>query len=75
MTDVVSPLPMRRPDLAVSPLGDKGKHVVKDPVNGNYFHLGAVEAFLLDKLDGQHTPAQVCAAFEAQWSDGGAGQR
>lgn len=69
MSDVLSPLPVRRPELAVVPLGEKGKHVVKDPVSGDFFHLGAVEAFLLEQLDGEHTPAQICAAFESRFDD------
>ena len=69
MTDVVSPLPMRRPELSVSQLGDKGRHVVKDPVSGDYFHLGEVELFLLEQLNGRQSPADISKAFELKFDD------
>jgi hypothetical protein len=48
-------LPPRRPELVIGPLGDRGETVVKDPLGGGYYHLGAAEAFLLARLDGRQT--------------------
>jgi len=47
-------LPPRRPELVIGPLGERGDTVVKDPLGGGYYHLGAAEAFLL-RLDGRQT--------------------
>src|SRR5262245_56902830 len=67
MTGTATPLPARRPELVVRPLGDDGRHVVKDPGTGAYFELGPEEHFLLTRLDGRRDPAAVCSAFERQF--------
>src|SRR5262245_23848349 len=67
MSALTTPLPCRRPELLVRPLGEDGRHVVKDPRTGEYLQLGAQEHFLLHELDGRHDGATVCAAFEARF--------
>src|SRR5688572_21933147 len=62
-------LPSRRPELLVRPLGDGGDHVVKDPRTGEYFNLGPHESFLLLRLDGRHTTAQIRGAFQARFRE------
>src|SRR5438093_13509785 len=63
MTDVDALLPTRRSDLVVRPLGDQGRYVVKDPRTGAYFHIGNEEHFLLMRLDGQRSVADLRAEF------------
>ena len=71
-------LPQYRPDLLIRPLGEDGRYVVKDPLTGEYFHLGAEEHFLLTQLDGRRESDEIRAAFERQFgqalSDGGTGR-
>ena len=40
MPDLAAPVPCRRPELVVRPLGDHGPYVVKDPRTGAYYQLG-----------------------------------
>jgi hypothetical protein len=40
MPDLSTPLPARRPELLIRPLGDQGQYVVKDPRTREFFHLG-----------------------------------
>src|SRR2546421_2978674 len=67
MPDFATLLPTRRPELLVSPLGDNGQSVVKDPGTGAYFHLGEQESFLLGQLDGKQAAAVICASFEQRF--------
>src|SRR5437899_11590572 len=67
MPDTATLLPARRLELLVSPLGDNGQCVVKDPRTGAYFHLGEQEAFLLGQLDGEQAAAAVCASFDQRF--------
>src|SRR5687768_6080969 len=63
------PLPARRTELIVRPLGDDGGHVVKDPRNGAYYNLGPQESFLFARLDGRSTAAAVRAAFAKEFGE------
>ena len=45
--------PCCRFELVLSPLGDQGQYVVKDPRARTYYHLGEEEHFLLTQLNGQ----------------------
>jgi multidrug efflux pump subunit AcrA (membrane-fusion protein) len=63
MLEVDTLLPIRRNDLVVRPLGDQGRYVVKDPCTGAYFHIGNEEHFLLTRLDGQRSAAELRAEF------------
>ena len=67
MSTVATPLPTRRPELLIKPLGDNGQYVVKDPATGDYFHLGNQEAYLLQKLDGTSSAEAICRNFERQF--------
>ena len=53
-------LPARRPELVIRAVGERGRHVVKDPCTGSYYTLGEQETFLLTQLDGEHTAEDVC---------------
>ena len=63
MPAIAERLPCRRPELILSPLGDRGDYVVKDPRAGTYFHLGEEEYFLLSQLDGHRHGEAIHAAF------------
>jgi multidrug efflux pump subunit AcrA (membrane-fusion protein) len=67
MSALATPLPARRPELVIRPLGEDGTYVVKDPGTASYYHLGAEEHFLLSQLDGDKDAAAVCAAFEQRF--------
>ena len=66
-TASATPVPRRRAELVIRPLGDGGQCVVKDPRSGEFFHLGEQEAFLLAQLDGEKDVAAVCSAFEQRF--------
>jgi hypothetical protein len=63
MPDLVTPLPYRRPELISRPFGGKGSYLVRDRLQGESFQLGPEEHFLLARLDGTRTAADLCAAF------------
>jgi multidrug efflux pump subunit AcrA (membrane-fusion protein) len=69
MSHLATPLPARRPQLVIGPLGDRGESVVKDPHAGGYYHLGEQEAFLLACLDGRQTAEEVRAAFAERFGE------
>ncbi len=62
-------LPPRRPELKIGPLGERGETVVKDPLAGGYYHLGAPEAFLLSRLDGRQTADEACVAYRERFGE------
>ncbi|HEV3081208.1 MAG TPA: hypothetical protein VGY66_15620, partial [Gemmataceae bacterium] len=63
MPEVDTLLPARRNDLVVRPLGDQSQYVVKDPRTGAYYHIGKEEHFLLTRLDGRRSAAELRAEF------------
>src|SRR5262249_44304096 len=69
MPDLVSLLPVRRPELLLRPLGGQGQYVVKDPRTGEFFHLGEKEHFLLAHFDGTGTAEAVCAAYAERFGE------
>src|SRR5262249_4802204 len=69
MLDLTTPLPARRPELLIRPLGDAGQYVVKDPRTREFFHIGVAEHFLLAHLDGTGTAETVCAAYAARFGE------
>jgi multidrug efflux pump subunit AcrA (membrane-fusion protein) len=69
MSGLTMPVPARRPDLVVRPLGERGQYVVKDPRTGNYFHLGEQEHFLLNALTGGQTDDELRNAFAEQFGE------
>jgi biotin carboxyl carrier protein len=62
--------PARRPELVIRAVGAEGRHVVKDPVSGQFYDLGAEEAFLLEQLDGRRTAPAICSAFAKRFGQG-----
>src|SRR5262245_29701362 len=74
MLDLVPPLPARRSELVIRPLGDHGPYVVKDPGTGAYYHLGVEEHLLLSQLDGQCDAEAIRAAFLERFGQPLAGQ-
>src|SRR5262249_25144866 len=69
MPDLSAPLPARRPELLIRPLGGADQYVVKDPRTRAFFHLGEAEHFLLAQLDGTRTAQGVCAAYAARFGE------
>jgi multidrug efflux pump subunit AcrA (membrane-fusion protein) len=67
MAELAAPLPPRRPELFLSPLGQAGRYVLKDPQTGAYFQLGEEEHFLLLQLDGLRTAEEVCRAYQERF--------
>ena len=61
--------PARRPDLLLRPIGDEGRHVVKDLRTGGFFELGPVESFLLLSLDGRQPTESIRAAYEGRFAE------
>jgi multidrug resistance efflux pump len=69
MNNLATPMPTRRADLVIRPIGDDGRHVVKNPQTGEFFHLGPEEHFLLEQLDGEKDAEAVCAAFQKRFGE------
>ncbi|MCI0458094.1 MAG: HlyD family efflux transporter periplasmic adaptor subunit [Gemmataceae bacterium] len=63
MSALATQLPVRRPELRITPLGENGQYVVKDPRSGEFFHLGPQEHFLLEQLDGEQSGEAIRTAF------------
>ena len=61
--------PARRPDLLLRPIGDEGRHVVKDLRTGEFFELGPVESFLLLGLDGRQPTDALRVAYEGRFAE------
>lgn len=61
--------PRCRSDLIIRPLGDAGRLVIKNPVDGKYFTVGEQEAFLFAQLDGLQTNAEISRAFEDRFAE------
>src|SRR4030095_8482488 len=69
MTALAASLPVRRAELVIRPLGERGRYVVKDPRGGAYFQVGQHEHLLRMQLDGVHAADAVCRAFEEQFAE------
>src|SRR5262245_39095768 len=63
LTEIGITMPVRRAELVIRPLGDRGPYVVKDPENGTYFQFGDEEYFLLNQLDGRQDAWSVRRGF------------
>src|SRR5262245_2050987 len=63
MPDQAMTVPIRRPELVIRPLGDRGRYVVKNPRSGEFFHIGEQEQFLLSKLDGTQSAQDIYTSF------------
>ncbi len=52
--------PRLRGDLVIHPDAETGRgRVVKDPRSRRYFHFDELESFVLERLDGVHTPVDI----------------
>jgi multidrug resistance efflux pump len=69
MTPTAHPLPTRRSDLIIRPIGDRGRFVVKDLRSGAYFQIGEHEEFLLTRLDGRQSALVIRRGFEQQFGE------
>jgi multidrug resistance efflux pump len=69
MPELATRLPRRRPELLLRPVGDRGDHVVKDPVTGQFYNLGPQETFLLERLDGRQDADAICRDFAQKFGE------
>ena len=65
--DNTPPLPRHRQDLIIAPHSAAGEFVIKDPVNGAYYHLGPEESLLLRALDGRSAEV-LCRQYEERFA-------
>src|SRR4051812_31580777 len=61
--------PGRISDLTIRAIDDGSEYVVKNPRNRKYLKVGPVEAFLLQRLDGQTTVDGILRAFESKFGE------
>src|SRR5262245_20600518 len=69
MPELAANVPARRDERLIQPLGEEGRHVVKDPRSGVFFQLGAAEHFLLLQFDGRRTAGEIRAAFAEHFGE------
>jgi multidrug resistance efflux pump len=61
--------PRLRAGLVVLPDGETGSgRIVKDPRSRRYYRFDALEAAILDRLDGEHTPVDIQVELATAWS-------
>ncbi len=66
MTAALSSRPRLRPDVVLGPEVGSGAtrvHHVKDPRAGCYYRVGVREFFVMSRLDGRHTLAQIAEEY------------
>src|SRR5438132_3117237 len=61
--------PSRISDLTIRAVDDGSEYVIKNPRNRKYLKLGAVEVFLLERLDGQTTVDGILRSFESKFGE------
>ena len=62
--------PRLRAGLVVMPDGETGTgRIVKDPRTRRYYRFDALEAAILDRLDGEHTPVDIQVELATAWSE------
>lgn len=69
-TDAASARPRIRDDLLVGPAllrGDKYVHVIKDPLSGRLMTVGEREYFIVSRLDGDRSLADVSSEYRAEF--------
>jgi uncharacterized protein (DUF362 family) len=69
MPDLTTPLPCRRPELVSRSFGESGSYLVRNRLQGESFRVGPEEHFLLARLDGTRTAADVCGAFAERFGE------
>lgn len=63
-------LPRLRPGLVVSADGETGRgRIVKDPVSRRYYRFDELEGFILDRIDGAHSPIDIQIALAAELNE------
>ncbi|OAI53660.1 hypothetical protein AYO47_04305 [Planctomyces sp. SCGC AG-212-M04] len=68
MDDLATLLPARRADLRIKQVSDDS-FVVRSADASKYFSVGPQEAFLLERLDGEHSVEDVCREYEEQFGE------
>src|SRR5438552_11147680 len=61
--------PSRIDDLTIRAVDDGSQYVIKNPRTRKYLKVGPVEAFLLERLDGQTTVDGIFRAFESKFGE------
>src|SRR5437762_11306026 len=61
--------PSRISDLTIRAVDDGSEYVIKNPRTRRYLKVGPVEAFLLERLDGQTTVDGILRAFESKFGE------
>src|SRR3954447_6969234 len=61
--------PSRINDLTIRAVDDGAEYVIKNPRTRKYLKVGPVEAFLLERLDGQTTVDGILRAFESKFGE------
>src|SRR5207248_1807679 len=61
--------PSRISDLTIRAVDDGSEFVIKNPRTRKYLKVGPVEAFLLERLDGQMTVDGILRAFETKFGE------
>src|SRR5437868_5074398 len=61
--------PSRISELTIRAVDDGSEFVIKNPRTRKYLKVGAVEAFLLERLDGQTTVDGILRAFESKFGE------
>src|SRR5438046_8532296 len=61
--------PSRMSDLTIRAVDDGSEYVIKNPRTRKYLKVGPVEAFLLERLDGQTTVDGILRAFETKFGE------
>ncbi|MHB8900385.1 MAG: hypothetical protein ACYC6Y_16665, partial [Thermoguttaceae bacterium] len=69
MLDHATRVPPHQPDLVITPSGNDGNVVVKNPRTGEYFQLGPHEGFLLEQLHGRHSANEICESFRERFGE------
>ena len=63
--------PLLRSDLNFSQLGSKKEHfyVVKDTEHNQFFRFNEIEHFIIQRLNGQHSPESICKDVEQAFGE------
>src|SRR3954463_7027805 len=61
--------PSRISDLTIRAVDDGSEYVIKNPRTRKYLKVGPVEAFLLERLDGQTSVGGILRAFESKFGE------
>ena len=66
----INDFPHRRlHDLTIRAIADGAEYIVKNPRTRKYLKVGPVEAYLLERLDGQSSAGEICGSFEKKFGE------